>query len=90
MRLRSDCAQLRVLAPRVLLPALIVEPPVAFPHVRTLRGHCQESGHQKTPNEHEADCEGAEDDQHETWHTGHGGPRIGIYASPRWGRFPAR
>jgi hypothetical protein len=90
MRLRSDCAQLRVLAPRVLLPALIVEPPVAFPHVRTLRGHCQELGHQKSPNEHEADCEGAEDDQHETWHTGHGGPRIGIYASPRWGRFPAR
>jgi hypothetical protein len=57
-------ARLRVLAPRVLLPALIVGPPVAFPHVRTLRGRCQEPGHQNTPNEHEADCEGAKNDQH--------------------------
>jgi hypothetical protein len=62
----STRARLRVLAPGVLLPALIVGPPVAFPHVRTLRGRCQEPGHQNTPSEDEADCEGAKDDQHKT------------------------
>jgi hypothetical protein len=59
-------ARLRVLAPRVFLPTLIVEPPVALPHVRTVRGHCQESGHQNTAYEQDADCESAEDDQHKT------------------------
>jgi hypothetical protein len=54
------------LAPRVFLPTLIVEPPVALPHVRTVRGHCQESGHQNTAYEQDADCESAEDDQHKT------------------------
>lgn len=51
-------------------PALRVGPPIAMPHVRTLRGGGEESGHQHAPNDDQHDHERSNNYEHAAYGTG--------------------
>jgi hypothetical protein len=51
-------------------PALGIGPPIAMPHVRTLRGGGQESGHQHAPNDDQHDHEHSDHHEHAAYGTG--------------------